>query len=223
MRVPRYVRLLLTPPSLDIEQACWDMLTTLIAPRKLYKNLYYRQQTTGRWSREDPAFAATLCVFLSLSAIAWGFVSASGVRGIIMLMLRMVLVDFLAIGVLVATACWYIAKRLATRLNEPIEWAYCFDVHCNSYFVLFVYLNVLQFLLLPIIKQDNILSVFIGNTLYLAAWTHYFVITFLGYSVFPTLKNTQILLAPVGAMIVAYLPLLVCRVNVARLALDLYF
>jgi hypothetical protein len=54
------------------------------------------------------------------------------------------------------------------------------------------FLYVLQFLLLPLIAQDYWVSNLFGNTMYLMAWSYYFVITFLGYNgELETLRITQ--------------------------------
>lgn len=41
---------------------------------------------------------------------------------------------------------------------------------------------VLQYLLMPIIARNFMLAKLLGNSLYLAGWGYYFVITFLGYN-----------------------------------------
>ena len=66
-------------------------------------------------------------------------------------------------------------------VEQNVEWAYAFDVHCNSFFPLYLITYVLHFFLLPILKMDNWFSLFIGNSMYLVAWIYYFYITFLGY------------------------------------------
>ena len=43
---------------------------------------------------------------------------------------------------------------------------YAFDVHCNSYFPLFLIIYVLQFFLTPVLLKPIFLSTFLANTLY---------------------------------------------------------
>lgn len=47
---------------------------------------------------------------------------------------------------------------------------------------MWVWLYVIQFLLMPVIARDYWLSLFVGNSLYLVAFGYYFTITFLGYN-----------------------------------------
>lgn len=54
-------------------------------------------------------------------------------------------------------------------MPEEVEWAYAFDVHCNSFFPLVLTLHVVQLVLMPIITLHNIVSVLVANTLYLVA------------------------------------------------------
>lgn len=56
-------------------------------------------------------------------------------------------------------------------------------VSIRAYLPVWVFLYILQFLLMPLIAQDySFASNFFGNTLYLIALAYYFVITFLGYN-----------------------------------------
>lgn len=57
-----------------------------------------------------------------------------------------------------------------------------FKVSIRAFVPVWVFLYVIQFLLMPLIAQDYWVSNFFGNTMYLAALSYYFVITFLGYN-----------------------------------------
>ena len=76
-----------------------------------------------------------------------------------------------------------------------MEWAYSFDIHCNSFIPVFVILYLLQFFFMPILLNANfsILSTILGNTMYFVALVYYTYITFLGYNgnhlSFPTLLS----------------------------------
>jgi hypothetical protein len=84
--------------------------------------------------------------------------------------------------------------------EEGLEFGYCFDVssRCRhfsadpdadvsqvsirAYLPIWAFLYILQFLFLPLIAPDIAVSNFFGNTMYLAALSYYFIITFLGYN-----------------------------------------
>ncbi|PRT52674.1 Protein GMH1 [Wickerhamiella sorbophila] len=226
MRVPRYVRLLLQPPTLDFETAIWEMVHAVIAPRKVFKSMYYRQQTRNQWARDDPSFVVLLTLLLVLAAVAWGLAYTPTFGGIIKLILYMVIVDFLAMGVLISSVLWFVASKFLVRPNQnpgtKLEWAYCFDVHCNAFLIIYVLLYVVQFVLLPIIDRDNWTCMFLGNTLYLVALSQYFVVTFVGYSYVPFLQHTDYLLSPIVGLAVVYV---VCLfgVSIPRFMLTRYF
>ena len=67
-------------------------------------------------------------------------------------------------------------------VDQSVEWAYAFDVHCNSFFPLFLITYVLQLIFLSIVTRDAWISLFLGNTMYFLAASYYTYITFLGYS-----------------------------------------
>ena len=99
-----------------------------------------------------------------------------------------------------ATFFWYVCNRwLRDRTGtEKVEWQYCFDVHCNAWLVLFLYLYVLEYALLPaLIVPNSWISTVLGNSIVAAGTTHYLYITFVGYSSLPFLKTTNFILYPV--------------------------
>ena len=63
-----------------------------------------------------------------------------------------------------------------------LEFGYCFDVAIRAFLPVWLWLYVVQFLLMPVVARDYWLSLFLGNSLYLVAFGYYFVITFLGYN-----------------------------------------
>lgn len=106
----------------------------------------------------------------------------------------MILRDFLLSGIAIATILWcavvpimcpkhahmldrFISNRVllsppshSTPADSFVEWAYVFDVHTNAFFPLYLTLYLAQLLLLPIVLKDNWVCLWLGNTLYLAAW-----------------------------------------------------
>jgi hypothetical protein len=66
-------------------------------------------------------------------------------------------------------------------VEQRVEWQYAFDIHCNSFFVLFLFLYVVQFLLAPVLASDSFAALLLGNLLYSLGWGFYTYITFLGY------------------------------------------
>ena len=97
---------------------------------------------------------------------------------------------------------------------------YAFDVHCNSYFPLFILLYgesmlplllllpghsrrclkfdiklcaaVVQFLFSPVLLHRNLLSSIISVLLYVVALSYYHYLNFLGYSALPFLDHTEV-------------------------------
>ncbi|CAG8689907.1 3344_t:CDS:2 [Funneliformis caledonium] len=134
--IPLFLRRLFRFPQMDFEFALWQMLYLCIAPRRVYRNIYYHKQTKNQWARDDPAFVVILSFFLG--AIAWGLVYGHGLIGILKMILFMVFVDFVVVGMIISTICWVFANRFLTHrhtihaVEQTVEWAYAFDVHCYN-------------------------------------------------------------------------------------------
>lgn len=247
-KLPLLIRRIFHPPTLDFETAIWEIIYLIIAPRKVYKSLYYHKQTKNTWARDDPSFIILLSSFLCLSAIAWGLAYSPGILSVFRLMIYMVGVDFLLSGVIMATVGWLFANRFlktnssTSSISSPsvssggrgaggsigvgvsgtLEWAYCFDVHCNSFLIVWLGLYIVEFILLPVLTRQNWFSLFLGNTLYFAVWCQYFVITFMGYSNMPFLEHTELLLFPIPILLVLYFVSLF-GFSIVRTMLRVYF
>jgi hypothetical protein len=81
---------------------------------------------------------------------------------------------------------WISNKYMRTQptvhtVDQTVEWLYCFDIHCNSFFPTYLLLYVLQFFFLPLFMKSNFVATFFANTIYLASFIFYYYITFLGY------------------------------------------
>ncbi|SCU82748.1 LANO_0B07404g1_1 [Lachancea nothofagi CBS 11611] len=193
-------RLFKSHKNLDFESAIWEMVNLIFRPRKAHRSLYYQRQTRNRWSRDDPSFFILQIGLLSASSMVWSIVYGHSFLGFIKMMINMILVDFFAFGFAVATLFWALLNRSFFKFksvqNSQVEWAYCFDVHCNAFLVVWSLLYLLQFLLLPVINLHRWIGLFIGNTLYCAAFGQYFVLSFYGYSQLPILKNVNFILLP---------------------------
>ncbi|KAI9208536.1 protein unc-50 [Polychytrium aggregatum] len=225
--VPTYLRRLVNFSQMDFEFALWQMLYLCISPQRLYRNIYYHKQTKNQWARDDPAFVVLIAACLSVTAIAYGIAYKLGALGIIGALLFMIFIDFLLVGVVVATAVWFFANRYLIQhhthsVEQSVEWAYAFDVHCNSFFPMFLVTYVFQFFFLAIVTKDTWVGRILGNTLYLLGTSYYVYITFLGYKALPFLKNTTVFLYPIGVIVILYVISLL-GFNVSKVILDLYF
>jgi UNC-50 family len=83
-------------------------------------------------------------------------------------MVFMVGVDFALVGLFIATSAWFLAKRFLKGRRtvgvssdvisgvggEELEFGYCFDVHCNAFFPVFVLLYVVQYLMMPLLIKN---------------------------------------------------------------------
>ncbi|KAG2421673.1 hypothetical protein HFD88_005649 [Aspergillus terreus] len=231
IRMPRFFKRMFKFPQMDFEMAIWEMTSLLIAPKKVFKSIYYH----NTWHRPDPSFAYLLSFFLLLTALAWGLAYVPSFGSIVRLSLIFIFVHFIGSSLLVSTIGYFVIGRLfgpngaAANLTglrgirgrrrgaaqglfmqpgekEQLEFGYCFDVSNRAFFPLYLHLHVVQFLLLPLLtRSSNFLATFLGNTLYLSAVAYYTYITFLGYNALPFLHNTELLLIPILVFAVLWL------------------
>ncbi|KAL1925727.1 uncharacterized protein VTP21DRAFT_610 [Calcarisporiella thermophila] len=226
--LPLFLRRLFRFPHMDFEYALWQMAYLCLSPRRVYRNIYYHKQTKNQWSRDDPAFVVLLSGMLCISAVAWGLVYGHGFVGILRMMLYMVFVDFVIVGIIVATLSWLVSNHFLKQrvtshsVDQEVEWQYAFDVHCNAFFPVFLILYVIQFFFMGLLLRRGWISLFVGNTMYLVAVIYYFYVTFLGYNALPFLVHTEMFLYPVIIFGILYL-ISLFGFNISANVLTLYF
>ncbi|GAB6029108.1 Protein unc-50 A [Chamberlinius hualienensis] len=204
----KYLRRLLKFRQMDFEFAMWQMLYLFAAPQKVYRNFQYRKQTKDQFARDDPAFLVLLGFWLCVSSIGFALVLQLRLLEFIKFLSWVVLIDCVGVGIIIASLFWLITNRYLrkpTCKDQDVEWGYAFDVHLNAFFPLLIILHVFQlFFYHVLIRHEWFISRLFGNTLWLIALGYYIYITFLGYSCLPILKNTQVLLYPLTALVIIY-------------------
>jgi len=199
-----------------------------VAPRKVYKQVYWHKQTKNTWARDDPAMLVIISALLALAGLLWSVLFARyGPVMIVRTILSMVFVDFILVGVCVATAIWAISNRFLTHSShthateQTVEWNFCFDIHVNAFLPILLELYFAQLLLAPVVTRQVWVCLWVGNTLYLAAFCQYVYITYLGLNCLPFVIRSE-LLSPIAIFGVLYVVSLL-GFNVARAVLHSYF
>lgn len=202
-------------------------------------------ETKGHWARDDPAFFIIQVLLLVAASTAWSAAFAPSVAAALWAPVRAVVL-FLGTGALCATLGWAVARALsvatspnnssgagtttgtataAATAGHHVEWAYCFDVHCNGFFPLFLALHVGAYLVAPLLLARSIgpVATLMGNALGAAAAVHYCYVTFLGYQTLGTLRDARVFLLPVPLVVVAAVVASLLGVNVVALTLRLAY
>ncbi|CAM9317768.1 unnamed protein product [Discosporangium mesarthrocarpum] len=221
--LPDYLRRVVDYHQMDLEATADQMVTLLtVNPQGVYKTAYYRKQTKNHWARDDPGFAVLQALFLIVATCAYGVVfNTRGFWGYVGLLMHGILLHWLLCGVIMSSSCRWLAngqllQHRSHSVLQEVEWMYAFDIHCNSFFPLFVLLYVVQLLLLPILLGRSIAALVLSNTLYAGAFSIYFYVTHLGYRALPFLHKTEVFLYPVVGIVV----LLVVSIILAPLGLS---
>ncbi|GAA5885865.1 hypothetical protein JCM5296_000170 [Sporobolomyces johnsonii] len=224
-----WLRRLSRLPQMDFELAVWQMGYLCIAPRRVYRNVYYHKQTKNTWARDDPAMLLLISLCLLIAAVLWSVLYAHyGFAQTLRTIFSFVFLQFFGVGLVISTTLWALSNKFLTHAththatDQKVEWPYAFDVHANSFFPLFLQLYVAQLLLAPVVTKSNWVCLWVGNTLYLSAFTHYAYVTYLGYNALPFLIRSELLLFPVALLFVFYVVSLL-GFNVSHVVLEALF
>jgi len=221
-----YMRRMIQYAQMDIDYTFAQMIYLCFAPRKVYQLTSYRKQTKNQWARDDPAFVVVIIFFLIISSLSYGV--ALQVRGFTLLRILTLFigVQFLAVGAVIATCSWFVCNKYLRvqsfhGVEQRMEWMYAFDIHCNSFFPLFLVLYVLHYFLLPFLVQETFAASVVGNLLYAVALCYYSYITSLGYSTLPFLERTEVFLYP--SVLVLGVILMCCLLGINLTRCSMFF
>lgn len=214
--------------QMDWDYALWQMLHLPLDARRVFRTSGYHHDTKGQWARDDPAFLVLLMCFIAVASLAFALAFfADTPATVVRILVWTVVVDLLATGAAAATLGWLVANRWmrASPTAPAVEWAYCFDIHCNAWFCLFLYVYLGVYALLPLlIVPSSWPATLLANSLYAAGITHYCYVTFLGYSSMPTLRGTNMLLWPVvAALVLLVLLTLAAKFNVVIFVMNIRY
>lgn len=221
-----YMRRMIHYAQMDIDYTFAQMIYLCVSPRKVYQLTSYRKQTKNQWARDDPAFIVVLVIFLVIASISYGVaLRANGALFFRMLSVFIGL-QFVATGAVIATCSWFISNNYLRvqsfhGVEQRMEWMHCFDIHCNSFFPLFLVLYVLHYFLLPFLIQTSFAATVLSNILYGAALCYYSYITSLGYSTLPFLERTEVFLYP--SVVVLIVVLFCCLLGINLTRVGIYF
>eukprot|EP01103_Thecamoeba_quadrilineata_P006916 TRINITY_DN16661_c0_g1_i1.p1 TRINITY_DN16661_c0_g1~~TRINITY_DN16661_c0_g1_i1.p1 ORF type:complete len:257 (+),score=18.92 TRINITY_DN16661_c0_g1_i1:114-773(+) len=216
---------------MDLEYTFWQMLDLCISPSRAYRITSWHKQTKNQWARDDPAFVAILIFFLAISSLAFSVAfRADSFLHMMSIMFSRIFIDFLSVGILVATFGWWISNNYLRiqaihSVEQRVEWMYAFDIHCNSFFPLFLILYVLQFFFLPLLMSSSFFATLVSNSMYAFAFGYYLHVTFLGYNALPFLENnrTVFFLCPIAIIVLFYIFSILLNFNLCKYVMWFYF
>ncbi|KAK8509031.1 hypothetical protein V6N12_016874 [Hibiscus sabdariffa] len=231
---PQYLRRIVKWQQMDIEYTFWQMLHLCTAPKVVYQHTKYHKQTKNQWARDDPAFLVICILLLAVATLAYCAAYDHSAAHAVLVVISVFLFHFLLTGVILATCCCS-PKRFLTNaylreeapnshvVEQWVEWLYAFDVHCNSFFPMFVMLYVIHYFLSPLLVANGFIPELLSNLLFMVAASYYHYLNFLGYDVLPFLERTTFFLYPIGVIIVLSPILILSGFNPSRYFMNMHF
>ncbi|CDO97222.1 unnamed protein product [Coffea canephora] len=239
---PHYLRRIVKWQQMDIEYTFWQMLHLCTSPKVVYQHTKYHKQTKNQWARDDPAFVVICSLLLVVSTSAYCAAYDHSVGHAVYVVMSVLLFHLLMTGAILATCCWFLTNNYLREevpnshvVEQRVEWQvltfplsllavlYAFDVHCNSFFPMFVLLYVIHYFLSPLLIAHGFIPVLLSNLLFMVAASYYHYLNFLGYDVLPFLERTTFFLYPIGVVIVLSPILILIGFNPSRYVMNMYF
>ncbi|PSS19216.1 Protein unc-50 like [Actinidia chinensis var. chinensis] len=227
---PHYLRRIIKWRQMDIEYTFWQMLHLCTSPKVVYQHTKYHKQTKNQWARDDPAFVVICILLLAFSTLAYCAAYDCSTAHAVFVIISVLLFHFLLTGVVLAACCWFLTNNYLREeapnshaVEQRVEWLYAFDIHCNSFFPMFIILYVIHYFLSPLLVAHGFIPVLLSNLLFMVAVSYYHYLNFLGYDVLPFLERTTFFLYPIGIVIVLSPIMILSGFNPSRYIMNMYF
>ncbi|MBA0606046.1 hypothetical protein Godav_018563, partial [Gossypium davidsonii] len=226
-----------------------------------YQHTKYHKQTKNQWARDDPAFVVICSLLLAVATVAYCAAYDHSAAHAVSVVISVLLFHFLLAGILLATCCWFLTNAYLREeapntcvVEQRVEWQvwlYAFDVHCNSFFPMFVMLYVIHYFLSPLLVAHGFIPALLSNLLFMVAASYHHYLNFLGYdgnfvpffslgklyynevsskidisivlTVLPFLERTTFFLYPIGIVIILSPILILSGFNPSRYFMNIYF
>ncbi|CAF1717378.1 unnamed protein product, partial [Brassica napus] len=205
----QYFRRIVKWQQMDVEYTFWQMLNLCTSPKVVYQHTKYHKQTKNQWARDDPAFIVICSLLLIVATLAYCATYDHSGSHAVVVVVSVFLTHFLITGAVIATCCWFLTNSYLREeapnshvVEQRVEWLYTFDVHCNSFFPMFVLLYVVHYFLSPLLITHGFIALLLSNLLFMVGASYYHYLNFLGYDVLPFLERTTFFLYPIGIVIV---------------------
>ncbi|XP_022763447.1 protein unc-50 homolog isoform X2 [Durio zibethinus] len=215
---PQYLRRIVKWQQMDIEYTFWQMLHLCTAPKVVYQHTkYHKRMITVLHMLFLLLFQYCFSIFYLLVYFWLHVVGLAQVQ----------LFD----GELHSpTPCRFSTNAYLREeapnshvVEQRVEWLYAFDVHCNSFFPMFIMLYVIHYFLSPILVAHGFIPELLSNLLFVVAASYYHYLNFLGYDVLPFLERTTFFLYPIGVVIILSPILILSGFNPSRYFMNIYF
>ncbi|EZF33727.1 hypothetical protein H101_02716 [Trichophyton interdigitale H6] len=112
IRMPQVFGRLFKVSQMDFEMAIWEMTSLVIAPKKVFKSMYYHKQTKNTWHRPDPSFSYLFSLFLYLTGLAWGFAYKPSFLSMNGLAIAFVFLHYLGVSLIISTIMYFTVGRI---------------------------------------------------------------------------------------------------------------
>ncbi|KAG9135059.1 hypothetical protein Leryth_011551 [Lithospermum erythrorhizon] len=211
--LPNYLRRIMKWQQMDMEYTFWQMLHLCTSPKLVYQ---HTKNKKNQWARDDPAFVVICSLLLVLATLAYCAAYDHSVGHALWVLISVLFFHFLLTGPLFATCFCH-------AVEQRVEWLYAFDVHCNSFFPVFVLLYVIHYFLSPVLVAHGFIPVLLSNLLFMVAASYFHYLNFLGYDVLPFLEKTTFFLYPIGIAIILTPILILSGFSPSRYFMNMYF
>ncbi|XP_030750078.1 protein unc-50 homolog isoform X1 [Sitophilus oryzae] len=222
----RYFRRVFKFEQMDFQFAFWQMFYLLAAPQKLTKVFRARKNFKSQFARDDPAFLILFAAALIITSIGFSLRLSHTFGQFLVFLVLEIFLDCIGVGVIIATILWYITNKFLKPKNLPqdVEWGFAFDIHLNAYFPPLMLLHFVMILFYNFfVREGNFFSIFLGNSVWLAASIYYVYITFLGYHSMQILRKINLFLIPIPLLVIVYIITIFLQMNVSSIVFESYY
>lgn len=153
-----------------------------------------RKHLKNKYSRDDPGFLLILIINIFISSICLNIATAKfSLLKIFHIFFIQAFIMIFLVGLVIALIAKYsLDKYLNCSTTQNIEYTHSFDIHTNSFVVMYIFSIILPYIFLPICSQDtHFIQIFISNIFVFYGILYYFYVSYVEYFSLPFIRKSE--------------------------------
>lgn len=154
-----------------------------------------RKHLKNKYSRDDPGFLLILIINLFVSSVCLNIATSNNfsILKIFNIFFIQTFIMIFLVGLLIALMTkYFFDKYLNCSTTQKLEFTHAFDIHTNSFVVMYVFAVILPYIFLPICSRDeHFIQIFISNIFVFYGILYYFYVSYVEYFSLPFVRKSE--------------------------------
>lgn len=180
-----------------------------------------RKHLKNKYARDDPGFLLLLLLNLFVSSVVFNLTLSTEKFNLLKIFHIFFIQTFFLLllsGLIISlTIKFLFEKYLNCSSTQTLEYAHAFDIHSNSFVVLYSFGIIANYLLLPLTSKDNYFGqILVSNCFMCYGCLYYLYVSYIEYFSLPFIKKNQKVDFVIWIIFAVFFLLSILKINVFK-------